>query len=430
MERADIPRSQCWRRSTSSAISDLDQTRGGVYVGSLRFRRICARQCRETALCFKNLDKMNKRALITGITGQNGSYLAELLLGKGYEVHGIRRFSSAFDIDMFNYIGQDGSLSKANLTWHFGDLTDSRSIARIVGEVEPDEIYNIGAQSHVQFSFEAPEYTVDVNAGGPLRLLEAIRYLGLGRKSRFYQASTSEIYDIFQSNREGKSNLFRTRSPYAVSKLQAHRLTLHYREVYGFFACNGILFNHESPRRGVNFVTRKITRGLSNISQGLEKCLLLGNLNAIRDWGHARDYVQVQWLMLQQEVPEDYVIATGKQHSVREFVDWSAQELGISLRFEGNGSEEIGIIDDLADHTAVHLKRGDVIVRIDPRYFRQAESEALVGNPSKAKHFLGWEPMISARETCAEMVAVDLAAARRRALSKACSVGLPASAEE
>lgn len=371
---------------------------------------------------------MSKRALITGITGQNGSYLAELLLQKGYEVHGIRRRSSGFDVESFNFIGRDGPLSESNLTWHYGDLTDTRSIARIVGEVEPEEIYNIGAQSHVHFSFDAPEYTTDVNAGGPLRLLQAMHHFSLGRKSRFYQASTSEIYNVF-GNHINRNNNFR-RSPYAVSKLYAHRLIMHYREVYGFFACNGILFNHESPRRGENFVTRKITRSLSNISQGLEKCLFLGNLNALRDWGHARDYVQVQWLMLQQEVPEDYVIATGKQHSVREFVDWSAQELGISLRFEGKGSEEIGVIDDLADHAAVHLRRGDVIVRIDPRYFRQAESEALVGNPIKAKHFLGWEPMISARETCAEMVAVDLAAARRRALSKAPAAGRPVAVDE
>lgn len=373
---------------------------------------------------------MTKRALITGITGQNGSYLAEFLLSKGYEVHGVRRALSPLDQDRLNFTGYGPAPSSANLIWHAGDLTDTYGIARIVGEVEPDEIYNLGAQSHVQASYATPDYTADVNAGGILRLLHVTRHLGLSKKSRIYQASSSEIYSIFRNNICNYKDNIRSLSPYAISKLYAHCMTMYYREEYGLFACNGILFNHESPRRGVNFVTRKITRGLAYISQGLQRCLSLGNLDALRDWGHARDYVQVQWLMLQQEFAQDYVIATGKQHSVREFVDWSAQELGISLRFEGTGSEEVGIVDDLADHAAVHLKRGDVIVRVDPEYFRPAESPVLLGNPSKAKHLLGWEPVTSARETCAEMIAADLAAARRRARSMAVGAEIDVSVDD
>lgn len=372
---------------------------------------------------------MSKKALITGITGQDGSYLAEFLLEKGYEVHGIKRRASSFNTQRIDHIYQDPHAPNPKLKLHYGDLTDTSNLTRILREVEPDEIYNLGAQSHVAVSFEAPEYTADVDAMGTLRLLEAIRFLGLERKSRFYQASTSELYGLVQEVPQRETTPFHPRSPYAVAKLYAYWITVNYREAYGFYACNGILFNHESPRRGETFVTRKITRGMANISQGLESCLFMGNLDALRDWGHARDYVRMQWLMLQQETPEDYVIATGQQHSVRQFIDWSAQELGITLRFEGSGLDEVGIVEALNGNITTALKPGDVIVRVDPRYFRPAEVETLLGDPTKAREMLGWEPEISAREMCAEMVAADLETARRHALLQAHGLAIPVAIE-
>ena len=372
---------------------------------------------------------MSKKALITGITGQDGSYLAEFLLEKGYEVHGIKRRASSFNTQRIDHIYQDLHAPNPKLKLHYGDLTDTSNLTRILREVEPDEIYNLGAQSHVAVSFEAPEYTADVDAMGTLRLLEALRFLGLERKSRFYQASTSELYGLVQEVPQRETTPFHPRSPYAVAKLYAYWITVNYREAYGLYACNGILFNHESPRRGETFVTRKITRGLANISQGLERCLFMGNLDALRDWGHARDYVRMQWLMLQQETPEDYVIATGQQHSVRQFIEWSAQELGITLRFEGSGPDEVGIVEALTGNITTPLKPGDVIVRVDPRYFRPAEVETLLGDPTKAREMLGWEPEISAREMCAEMVAADLETARRHALLKAHGLAIPVAME-
>lgn len=372
---------------------------------------------------------MSKKALITGITGQDGSYLAEFLLEKGYEVHGIKRRASSFNTQRIDHIYQDPHTPSPKLKLHYGDLTDTSNLTRILREIEPDEIYNLGAQSHVAVSFEAPEYTADVDAMGTLRLLEAIRFLGLERKSRFYQASTSELYGLVQEVPQRETTPFYPRSPYAVAKLYAYWITINYREAYGLYACNGILFNHESPRRGETFVTRKITRGLANISQGLESCLFMGNLDALRDWGHARDYVRMQWLMLQQDTPEDYVIATGQQHSVRQFIDWSAQELGITLRFEGSGLDEVGIVDALDSNTPTALEPGDVLVRVDPRYFRPAEVETLLGDPTKAKEMLGWEPEITAREMCAEMVAADLETARRHALLKAHGLAIPVAME-
>ena len=359
-----------------------------------------------------------KKALITGITGQDGSYLAELLLEKGYEVHGIKRRASLFNTQRVDHIYQDPHVKNAKFKLHYGDLTDSSNLTRILSEVQPDEVYNLGAQSHVAVSFEAPEYTADVDALGTLRLLEAIRFLGLEKKTRFYQASTSELYGLVQEIPQKETTPFYPRSPYAVAKLYAYWITVNYRESYNMYACNGILFNHESPRRGETFVTRKITRGLANISQGLEKCLYMGNLNALRDWGHTKDYVQMQWLMLQQEKPEDFVIATGKQYSVRRFIDWSAKELGITLRFEGKGLDEIGIVQDVDGAISNGLKKDDIIVRIDPRYFRPAEVETLLGDPTKAKQKLGWEPKITAREMSAEMVKCDLEIAKQYALLK------------
>lgn len=372
---------------------------------------------------------MSKKALITGITGQDGSYLAEFLLEKGYEVHGIKRRASSLNTQRIDHIYQDPHTADPRLKLHYGDLTDSSNLTRILREVEPDEIYNLGAQSHVAVSFEAPEYTADVDAIGTLRLLEAIRFLGLERKSRFYQASTSELYGLVQEVPQRETTPFHPRSPYAVAKLYAYWITVNYREAYGLYACNGILFNHESPRRGETFVTRKITRGMANISQGLEGCLFMGNLDALRDWGHARDYVRMQWLMLQQETPEDYVIATGQQHSVRQFIEWSAQDLGITLRFEGSGPEEVGIVEAVTGNITTALKPGDVIVRVDPRYFRPAEVETLLGDPTKARVMLGWEPEISAREMCAEMVAADLETARRHALLQAHGLAIPVAIE-
>lgn len=370
-----------------------------------------------------------KKALITGITGQDGSYLAEFLLDKGYEVHGIKRRASSFNTQRVDHIYQDPHVDNQNFVLHYGDLTDSSNLTRILQQVQPDEVYNLGAQSHVAVSFEAPEYTADVDAMGTLRLLEAIRFLGLEKKTRFYQASTSELYGLVQEIPQKETTPFYPRSPYAVAKLYAYWITVNYREAYGMYACNGILFNHESPRRGETFVTRKITRGLANIAQGLEQCLYLGNLDALRDWGHAKDYVRMQWMMLQQEQPEDFVIATGVQYSVREFIRWSAAELGITLQFEGQGVDEVGYVVNVEGDKAPALKVGDVIARVDPRYFRPAEVETLLGDPSKAKEKLGWVPEISVQEMCAEMVREDLKVAQRHALLKLHGHELPVSME-
>ncbi|MBA0198325.1 MULTISPECIES: GDP-mannose 4,6-dehydratase [Pectobacterium] len=353
-----------------------------------------------------------KKALITGITGQDGSYLAEFLLEKGYEVHGIKRRASSFNTQRVDHLLRQSK----NIFLHYGDLTDSSNLIRLLKEIEPDEIYNLGAQSHVAVSFESPEYTADVDAMGTLRILEAIRILGLEKKTRFYQASTSELYGLVQEIPQKETTPFHPRSPYAVAKLYAYWIAVNYREAYGIYACNGILFNHESPRRGETFVTRKITRTLANISKGLDSCLYLGNMDSLRDWGHAKDYVRMQWLMLQQESPEDFVIATGKQISVREFVNMSAEELGIELTFEGSGVEEVGIVKSIQHWASVTTKVGDIIVRVDPQYFRPAEVETLLGDPTKAKDKLGWVPEITVREMCAEMVKSDLEEAEKHAL--------------
>ncbi|MFN3955460.1 MAG: GDP-mannose 4,6-dehydratase [Pararhodobacter sp.] len=362
---------------------------------------------------------MTKRALITGITGQDGSYLAEFLLEKGYEVHGIKRRASLFNTQRIDHIYQDPHSNHQRLKLHYGDLTDSSNLTRIMSEVQPDEVYNLGAQSHVAVSFEAPEYTADVDAMGTLRLLEAIRFLGLERKTRFYQASTSELYGQVAESPQRETTPFHPRSPYAVAKLYAYWICVNYREAYGIYACNGILFNHESPRRGETFVTRKITRGLANIAQGLDLCLYMGNIDALRDWGHARDYVRMQWMMLQQDAPEDFVIATGVQHSVREFIRWSAEDLGIELAFSGTGVDEVATVVSVSGDKAPAVRPGDVVMRIDPRYFRPAEVETLLGDATRAREKLGWEPEITAREMCAEMVAEDLRTARRHALLRA-----------
>jgi len=372
---------------------------------------------------------VNKRALISGITGQDGSYLAEFLLEKGYEVHGIKRRSSLLNTQRVDHLYQDPHIAHKNFILHYGDLTDSSNLTRIIQEVQPDEVYNLGAQSHVAVSFEAPEYTSDVDAMGTLRLLEAIRLLGLEKKTRFYQASTSELYGLVQEVPQKETTPFYPRSPYAVAKLYAYWITVNYREAYGMYACNGILFNHESPRRGETFVTRKITRGLANITQGLEQCLYMGNMDALRDWGHAKDYVRMQWMMLQQDSPEDFVIATGVQYSVREFITWSATELGVTLRFEGSGVDEIAVVDKIEGNDAPALKLGDVIVRVDPRYFRPAEVETLLGDPAKAKEKLGWVPEITVQEMCAEMVQEDLKVAKRHALLKQHGHEMPVSVE-
>ncbi len=360
-----------------------------------------------------------KRALITGITGQDGSYLAELLLEKGYEVHGIKRRASLFNTGRIDHIYEDPHVENSRFRLHYGDLTDSSNLTRIVSEVQPDEIYNLGAQSHVAVSFEAPEYTADVDALGTLRLLEAIRFLKLEQKTRFYQASTSELYGLVQEIPQTETTPFYPRSPYAVAKLYAYWITVNYRESYGIYACNGILFNHESPRRGETFVTRKITRGLANIAHGLEPCLFLGNMDSLRDWGHAKDYVRMQWMMLQQDHPEDFVIATGKQISVRDFVRMSAFQAGMVLEFSGDGVGEIATVTSVRPEIAPGVNVGDVVVRIDPRYFRPAEVETLLGDPIKAKEKLGWVPEISVEQMCAEMVASDLEEAKRHALLKA-----------
>lgn len=352
------------------------------------------------------MNNQPKVALITGITGQDGSYLAEFLLEKGYVVHGIKRRASSFNTQRVDHIYQDPHVDNANFKLHYGDLSDTSNLVRIVQETRPDEIYNLGAQSHVAVSFESPEYTADVDGMGTLRLLEAIRILGLEKKTRFYQASTSELYGLVQETPQKETTPFYPRSPYAVAKLYAYWITVNYREAYGIYACNGILFNHESPRRGETFVTRKITRGLANISQGLEDCLFMGNIDALRDWGHAKDYVRMQWLMLQQDQAEDFVIATGVQYSVRQFIEKTASALGMQLRWEGQGVDEVGYWHDKP------------IIRIDPRYFRPTEVETLLGDPSKAKEKLGWVPEITLDEMVTEMVATDLADAKKQALLK------------
>ena len=359
-----------------------------------------------------------KKALITGVTGQDGSYLAELLLEKGYEVHGIKRRASLFNTERVDHIYEDPHNDNPKFFLHYGDLTDTSNLTRIMSEVQPDEVYNLGAQSHVAVSFEAPEYTADVDAMGTLRLLEAIRFLGLEKKTRFYQASTSELYGLVQEIPQKETTPFYPRSPYAVAKMYAYWITVNYRESYGMYACNGVLFNHESPRRGETFVTRKITRAIANIAQGLEKCLFLGNMDALRDWGHAKDYVRMQWMMLQQDKAADFVIATGKQISVREFVRMSAKEAGITLEFTGIGVDEIATVTAIEGGDAPGIKVGDVIVKVDPRYFRPAEVETLLGDPKKAREKLGWIPEITVEEMCSEMVSSDLEKAKQHALLK------------
>lgn len=372
---------------------------------------------------------MGKTALITGVTGQDGSYLAELLLEKGYEVHGIKRRASLFNTQRIDHVYQDRHATNARFYLHYGDLTDSSNLTRLVSDIQPDEVYNLGAQSHVAVSFESPEYTADVDAMGTLRLLEAIRFLKMADKTRFYQASTSELYGLVQETPQRETTPFYPRSPYGVAKLYAYWITVNYRESYGMYACNGILFNHESPRRGETFVTRKITRGLANVAMGVESCLYMGNIDSLRDWGHARDYVRMQWMMLQQDVAEDFVIATGVQYSVREFIDWTARELGITLRFRGAGVDEVAVVEAVSGDKAPAVRPGDVIMRIDPRYFRPAEVDSLLGDPAKAKARLGWVPEITAQEMCAEMVEEDLKSARRHAMLKKHGLELPVSME-
>jgi GDPmannose 4,6-dehydratase len=357
-----------------------------------------------------------KKALITGVTGQDGSYLAELLLSKGYEVHGIKRRASLFNTGRIDHIYQDPHVENKNFFLHYGDLSDTSNLNRIMCEIKPDEVYNLGAMSHVAVSFESPEYTADVDGIGTLRLLEAIRFLGLEKKTRFYQASTSELYGLVQETPQRETTPFYPRSPYAVAKLYAYWITVNYREAYGMYACNGILFNHESPRRGETFVTRKITRGLANIAQGLEQQLFLGNLDALRDWGHARDYVEMQWLMLQQDKPEDYVIATGRQYSVRYFVELAARELGIEIAWQGEGVNERGVIASVTGDKAPGVVIGQPIVAIDPQYFRPTEVDTLLGDPGKARERLGWEPRTSFEAMVQEMVEADLDTARRHKL--------------
>ncbi|MDO9002235.1 MAG: GDP-mannose 4,6-dehydratase [Aquabacterium sp.] len=362
-----------------------------------------------------------KTALITGVTGQDGAYLAEFLLKKGYEVHGIKRRSSLFNTDRIDHLYQDPHVDNRNFILHYGDLTDSTSLVRIMQKVQPDEVYNLAAQSHVAVSFEEPEYTANADGIGALRLLEAIRILGLEKKTRFYQASTSELYGLVQEIPQKETTPFYPRSPYAVAKLYAYWITVNYREAYGMYACNGVLFNHESPVRGETFVTRKITRAISRIALGLQECLFLGNMSALRDWGHARDYVEMQWLMLQQDVAEDFVIATGVQYSVRQFVEFAAKELGITLVFEGQGEREVGMVADIRSVNGQLLatcRVGDVVVRVDPRYYRPTEVETLLGDPSKAKSKLGWSPQTTLRELVGEMVRSDHASAQRDSLIK------------
>ncbi len=359
-----------------------------------------------------------KVALITGVTGQDGSYLAEFLLEKGYEVHGLKRRASLFNTQRIDHIYEEPQNIASKFKLHYGDLTDTSGLLRVLDEIQPNEIYNLGAQSHVSVSFEVPEYTADVDALGPLRLLEAIRILGLQRKTRFYQASTSELYGMVRETPQKESTPFYPRSPYAIAKLYAYWIVVNYREAHNLFACNGILFNHESPRRGETFVTRKITRGLAHIAQGLEDCLYLGRLDTLRDWGHAKDYVRMQWMMLQQDRPEDFVIATGNQYSVRQFVEWAANELGIYLSFEGEGINEVAIVDWVEGNKAPFVQRGQVLVRVDPRYYRPTDVDTLLGDSSKARKELGWIPEIGIREMCREMVTSDLELAKRHAFLK------------
>lgn len=360
---------------------------------------------------------MNKKALITGVTGQDGAYLAEFLLKKGYEVHGIKRRSSLFNTDRIDHLYEDPHVDNRKFILHYGDLTDSTSLVRIVQKVQPDEIYNLAAQSHVAVSFEEPEYTANADGIGALRILEAIRILGLEKKTRFYQASTSELYGLVQEIPQKETTPFYPRSPYACAKLYAYWITVNYREAYGMYACNGVLFNHESPVRGETFVTRKITRAIARIALGLQDCLYLGNMSALRDWGHARDYVEMQWLMLQQDHAEDFVIATGVQYSVRQFVEFAAAELGITVRFEGEGEKEVGIVAAITGDRA-KVKVGDVIVKVDPRYYRPTEVETLLGDPTKAREKLGWTPKTTLQELVKEMVESDYTSAKRDALVK------------
>jgi GDPmannose 4,6-dehydratase len=355
-----------------------------------------------------------KKALITGITGQDGSYLAEFLLEKGYEVHGIRRRVSTFNTSRIDQIFQEESVQGRKFILHYGDLTDGTNLTRIISEIQPDEVYNLGAQSHVAVSFESPEYTTDVDAVGTLRILEAIRILKLETKTKFYQASSSELYGLVQESPQSEKTPFYPRSPYAVAKLYAYWITVNYREAYGIYACNGILFNHESPRRGETFVTRKITKGLCEIVLGIRSVLYLGNLNAKRDWGHAKDYVEMQWLMLQQKAPKDYVIATGEQHSIKEFIEWTCAELGILVEFIGIGKNEKAYVKSVSGIAIQHLKPGDIIIEVDSGYFRPTEVETLIGNISKAKSELNWKPTYSARDMCGEMVKSDLQSLRQK----------------
>jgi GDPmannose 4,6-dehydratase len=357
---------------------------------------------------------LKKRALITGVTGQDGAYLAEFLLSKQYEVHGIKRRASSFNTDRIDHLYQDPHVSNRDFILHYGDMTDSTNLIRVVQEVQPDEIYNLAAQSHVAVSFETPEYTANTDAMGPLRLLEAIRLLSLTEKTRFYQASTSELYGLVQETPQTEKTPFYPRSPYAVAKLYAYWIAVNYREAYGMFACNGILFNHESPTRGETFVTRKVTRALARIKTGLQETVHLGNIDSKRDWGHARDFVEAQWLMLQQDTPDDFVIATGAQYSVRQFIEQAVKLLGISIAWEGNGVDEVGRVAENVDDYGP--KTGDIIVRIDSRYFRPTEVETLLGDASKAREKLGWKPKISFEQLVAEMVAEDLAIAQRDAV--------------
>lgn len=357
---------------------------------------------------------MKKRALITGVTGQDGAYLAELLLAKGYEVHGLKRRASSFNTDRIDHLYQDPHVAHPQFILHYGDMTDSTNLIRVVQECQPDEIYNLAAQSHVAVSFETPEYTANADAIGPLRLLEAIRLLKMTDKTRFYQASTSELYGLVQETPQNENTRFYPRSPYAAAKLYAYWITVNYREGYGMFACNGILFNHESPQRGETFVTRKITRALARIKTGLQRETYLGNIDAKRDWGHARDFVEAQWLILQQREPEDFVIATGEQHSVREFIERAATALGLEIAWEGKGLDEVGRVAANADGGGPGV--GDVIIRIDPRYFRPTEVESLLGDASRARSTLGWKPKVSFDELVDEMITEDLALAQRDAL--------------
>ncbi|MDC3393536.1 GDP-mannose 4,6-dehydratase [Luminiphilus sp.] len=371
-----------------------------------------------------------KKALITGVTGQDGSYLAEFLLEKGYVVHAIKRRSSSFNTARIDHIYEDPAIHNNRFHMHYGDLADALSLVRIIEEVQPDEIYNLAAQSHVAVSFEAPEYTADVDALGTLRILEAIRLLGLEKTTRFYQASTSELFGMVQETPQKETTPFYPRSPYAVAKMYAYWITVNYRESYGMHACNGILFNHESMRRGETFVTRKITRGLANIALGIDSCLYLGNMDALRDWGHAKDYVRMQWMMLQQDTPDDFVIATGKQISVREFVRLSALELGIELEFKGEGIDEIAVVAANNGNLAPAVSEGDVVVRVNSRYFRPAEVMTLLGDPSKAKQLLGWAPEITIEEMITEMVTHDLGQAHQKSLLTKHGYHVPSARED